>query len=65
MSKKGSIRLDKVPEDVQKYIAEIQGQEQVNCLCKRSKEFTVYMLIREHREMSIMRQKMIPPKGKE
>lgn len=56
MSKKGSILLNTVPEDVQKYIAEIQGHEQTECLCKRSKEFTVYMIIREHREMTTLKQ---------
>jgi metal-sulfur cluster biosynthetic enzyme len=58
MSKKGSILLNIIPEDVQKYIAEIQGHEQVECLCKRSKEFTVYMIIREHREMTQLKQQI-------
>ncbi len=52
---KGSIKLENVPTDVQQYILEIQGHEQASCLCKRSKEFTVYMLIREHRDMTLLK----------
>lgn len=52
MSEKGSIRLKNVPADVQRYVLEVQGKEQVKCLCKRSKEFTIYALLREHQKQS-------------
>lgn len=46
------IKLRNMPVDVEEYLLEIQGKERVNCRCARSKEFVVYLLIREHREMT-------------
>ncbi len=49
-SKSPPIRLGNVPEDVSKYILEVQGCEKVKCNCTRSKEYIVYKIIREHKE---------------
>ena len=56
IKKPSEIKLKNIPIDVEEYLLEIQGKERVKCRCARSKEFTVYMLLREHREMTELKQ---------
>lgn len=49
---KGAITLLNIPSDIKEYILKIQGIEQVDCLCKKSQEFIIYQLLREHRDMT-------------
>lgn len=51
-TKGAELRLPNMPLDVEDYILEVQGEERRRCRCTRSKEFIVYALIREHREMT-------------
>lgn len=46
------VNLRNMPIDVEEYLLTVQGKEKVNCRCTRSKEFTIYLIIREHREMT-------------
>ncbi len=54
------IRLANIPSDVKEYILELQGIEQKNCLCKKSQERVVYMIIREHKEMTDLEKRKKP-----
>lgn len=45
------INLTRVPKDVHDYIMDQQCVEKKKCNCHRSKEFTVYAMLRELKEL--------------